>query len=53
VLDDVPLAPQAPDAPRSDGEIVAQTSADCCVLATPGLVGCIAAADSIVTVPLL
>jgi hypothetical protein len=46
---DLSFGTKAPDAPRTDGEIVAQTSADCCVYATPGLVGCIAAADSIVT----
>ena len=40
---------KAPGATKTDSEIVAQTSADCCVYATPGLVGCIAAADSLVT----
>ncbi len=46
---DLSFGTKPPDAPKSDGEIVAQTTADCAVYATPGLVGCIAAADSIVT----
>ena len=46
---DLSFGTKPPDAPKTDGEIVAQTTADCAVYATPGLVGCIAAADSIVT----
>ncbi|EKX47991.1 hypothetical protein GUITHDRAFT_136956 [Guillardia theta CCMP2712] len=40
---------QAASTEKSDAQIVTQTCADCAVLATPGLVGCIAAADSIAT----
>ena len=46
---DLSFGTKPPGAPRTDGEILAQTSADCAVYATPGLIGCIAMADSIVT----
>mmetsp|Transcript_23185 Transcript_23185/g.48555 ORF Transcript_23185/g.48555 Transcript_23185/m.48555 type:complete len:133 (-) Transcript_23185:555-953(-) len=36
-------------AQSTDGQVAAQTIVDCGILATPGLVGCIAVADSIAT----